>query len=216
MNNLPFTNVRDTEMLDTLRNNYPNTIPPYMETHNDQLAHIDPDLNIYSSNIEKQCQNYDTSEEFKSKYGILNNISLFHSNICSSAKKLNDLTYYLDGLNTSFSFIGLCETWANHTNKDILNIPGYKHEHCIRTNYKGGGVSIYILNTLQYTIRKKLSLSKNMFESLFIEIDKSVLKTKRNVIIGEIYRPPSSQLKHFNKELENLLNAIEKEKNMHS
>ena len=93
MNNLPFTNVRDTEMLDTLRNNYPNTIPPYMETHNDQLAHIDPDLNIYSSNIEKQCQNYDTSEEFKSKYGILNNISLFHSNICSSAKKLNDLTY---------------------------------------------------------------------------------------------------------------------------
>ena len=49
-----------------------------------------------------------------------------------------------------------------------------------------------------------------MFESLFIEIDKSVLKTKRNVIIGEIYRPPSSQLKHFNKELENLLNAIEK------
>ena len=212
MNTLPFTNVRDTEMLDTLRNNYPNTIPPYMETHNDQLAHIDPDLNIYSSNIEKQCQNYDTSEEFKSKYGILNNISLFHSNICSSAKKLNDLTYYLDGLNTSFSFIGLCETWANHTNKDILNIPGYKHEHCIRTNNKGGGVSIYILNTIQYTIRKKLSLSKNMFESLFIEIDKSVLKTKRNVIIGEIYRPPSSQLKHFNKELENLLNAIEKEK----
>ena len=120
-----------------------------METHNDQLAHIDPDLNIFC-NIEKQCQNYDTSEEFKSKCGILNNISLFHSNICSSAMKLNDLTYYLDGLNTSFSFIGLCETWANHTNKDILNIPGYKHEQCIRTNNKGGGVSIYILNTIYY------------------------------------------------------------------
>ena len=54
-----------------------------------------------------------------------------------------------------------------------------------------------------------------MFESLFIEIDKSVFK-KRIVIIGEIYRPPSSQLKYFNKELENLLNTIEKEKNMHS
>ena len=55
-----------------------------------------------------------------------------------------------------------------------------------------------------------------MFESLFIEIDKSVLKTKRNVIMGEIYRPPSFKLKHFHKEIENLLNAIEKEKNMHS
>ena len=84
-----------------------------MGTHNDQLAHIDPDLIIYSSNIEKQCQNYDTSEEFKSKYGILNNISLFPSNIYSSAKKLNDSTDYLDDLNTSFSFIDIYETWAN-------------------------------------------------------------------------------------------------------
>ena len=59
-----------------------------METHNDQLAHIDPDLNIYFSNIEKQCQNYDTSEEFKSKYGIQNNISLLHSNIWSTSQLL--------------------------------------------------------------------------------------------------------------------------------
>ena len=133
----------------------------------------------------------------------------YYSNICSSTKKIKDLTYYLDDLNTSFSFIGLCETWANHSNKDLLNIPGY--EQCLRTNKKGGGVSIYILNTIQYTVRKKLSLPK-MYETVFIEVDKSVFKTKRNVIIGELYRPPSSQLKNFNKELENLLNK----KNMHS
>ena len=141
------------------------------------------------------------------KCGIQNNITIFHSNICSLTKKIKDLTYYLDDLNTSFSFIGLCETWANHSNIDILNIPGYKHEQCLRTNKKGGGVSIYILNTIQYTVRKKLSLPK-MYETVFIEVDKSVFKTKRNVIIGELYRPPSSQLKNFNKELENLLNTI--------
>ena len=127
-------------MLDTFRNNYSNNIPPpYLGTDNDQLAQIDPDLNIYSSNIKKQCLNYDTSEEFKLKCGIQNNITIFHSNICSSTKKIKDLTYYLDDLNTSFSFIGLCETWANHSNKDILNIPGYKHEQCLRTNKKGEG-----------------------------------------------------------------------------
>ena len=49
-----------------------------------------------------------------------------------------------------------------------------------------------------------------MYETVFIEVDKSVFKTKRNVIIGELYRPPSSQLKNFNKELENLLNTIKK------
>ena len=52
-----------------------------------------------------------------------------------------------------------------------------------------------------------------MYETVFIEVDKSVFKTKQNVIIGELYRPPSSQLKNFNKELENLLNTIKK---MHS
>ena len=70
-----------------------------------------------------------------------------------------------------------------NTNKDILNIPGYKHEQCIRTNNKGGGVSIYILNTIQYTTRKILSLSKNMFESLFIGIDKSVLKQNEMTLL---------------------------------
>ena len=84
MNNLPFTNVCDTEMLDTFRNNYSNTIPPNIETHNDQLAHKDSDLNILVI-----LKNYD-----KSKCAILNNLTRFHSNICSSAKKHNDLTYF--------------------------------------------------------------------------------------------------------------------------
>ena len=64
MNNLPFTSIRDTEMLDTTKNKYSDDVIPYSETNIDQLAHIDPDLNIHTNNIEKQCQNYDTSEEF--------------------------------------------------------------------------------------------------------------------------------------------------------
>ena len=91
-----------------------------------------------------------------------------------------------------FTFIGICETWATQLNEDIFNIPGYKHEHYIRSNKKGGGVSIYILNTIPYKTRKNLSFSMHISESVFIEIDKSLFKSKRNVIIGEIYRPPSS------------------------
>ena len=91
-------------------------------------------------------------------------------------------------------------------------MPGYNHELCIRSNKKGGGVSIYILNTIQYKVRKNLALPKHLFESIFIEVDKSLFTTKHNVIIGEIYRSPSSQLKTFNIELEKLLIKIEKEK----
>ena len=118
----------------------------------------------------------------------------------------------MEGLDISFAFIGLSETWATKTNDDILNMPGYNHEHCIRVSKKAGGVSTYILNMIQYKVRKNLAMPKHLFESIFIEVDKSIFKSKYNVIIGEIYRPPSSQLKTFNIELGNLLNTIEREK----
>ena len=213
MNNLPFADLSEKNMLDVFRVdccNEPST--NYLETNNDQLISIDPDLHVYTDTVEKQCHNYDTSVDFKLKYGSQNSISFVHSNICSTEKKLGDFTYYLDNLDMPFTFIGICETWATQLNEDILNIPGYKHEHYIRSNKRGGGVSIYILNTIPYKTRKNISFSTHISESVFIEIDKSLFKSKRNVIIGEIYRPPSSDKKKFNTELEKLLNNIEKEK----
>ena len=51
-----------------------------------------------------------------------------------------------------------------------------------------------------------------MCESIFIEIDKSIFGTNRNVIIGEIYKPPSLQIKKLNNEFEKLLQKIMQEK----
>ena len=45
-----------------------------------------------------------------------------------------------------------------NTMKIFLNIPGYKHEHYIRSNGRGGGVSNYILNTIPYKTRHKYIL----------------------------------------------------------
>ena len=213
MNSLPFTNVQDNDMLDIIRTKYSTShSTSYLGTNNDNLFQIDPDLNVSSNLSKRHCQNFETSLDLKTKYGSKENIAFLHSNICSSGKKLKDLSYYLEGFDISFSFIGLSETWATKTNEDILNMPGYNHEHCIRVSKKGGGVSIYILNTIQYKVRKNLALPKHLFESIFIEVDKSIFKSKHNVIIGEIYRPPSSQLKTFNIELDKLLNTIGKEK----
>ena len=213
MNDLPFTSIQDNNMFDIIKTKYSsNHYTSYLGTNNDNLFNIDPDLNITYNFNKRRCQNLETTVDLNSKYGSENNIAFLHSNICSSEKKLKDLSYYLDSFDISFTFIGLCETWATKTNSDLLSMPGYNHEHCIRSNKKGGGVSIYILNTIQYKVRKNLALPKHLFESIFIEVDKSLFKTKHNVIIGEIYRSPSSQLKTFNIELEKLLIKIEKEK----
>ena len=53
---------------------------------------------------------------------------------------------------------------------------------------------------------------KNNYESVFIEVDKALFNTNRNTILGEIYKPPSSNLKTLNIKMERLLVKIKKEK----
>ena len=130
-----------------------------MSTNNDCLVKLDPDHNILENGTVKKCSNYDTSLEFNKTYSYENNISILHLNICSSQHKLTDLTYYLENLNATFSFIGISETWATNFNDHILNIPNYQHEQCIRSNNKkGGGTSLYINKDIQYKNRNDLSL----------------------------------------------------------
>ena len=208
---LPFRDVAEIEPLQ--KNDSYNDIPSKMSTNNDFLIEIDPDHNTSPNGVEKQCQNYDTSLEFNKAMHSQHNISLLHTNICSSEHKLNDFMYYVNNLNIQFSFIGISETWANKFNDHILNIHNYNHEQCIRSNKKkGGGTSLYIHNDIQYKTRLDLSLPKTQYESIFIEVEQPIFSTSRNTIVGEIYKPPSSKLKHFNKELEKLLIKIKKEK----
>ena len=108
---------------------------------------------------------------------------MLHINICSSSKKIKDFTYYIDNLNITFTFIGLSETWASEINHDLLEIPGYTHEQCLRTNKK------------TYRRRGDLTFPEKQYESVFVEVDKTIFNTNRNIIIGEIYNPPSSILK---------------------
>ena len=53
--------------------------------------------------------------------------------------------------------------------------------------------------TIRYNIKKDdLAFPQKIYESIFIDVDKLILNTNRNVIIGKIYNPPSSKLKYFN------------------
>ena len=167
---------------------------------------LDADHNTLENCTVKKCSNYDTSLEFNKTFVSQNNISILHLNICSSQHKLTDQAYYLENLNVTFSFIGISETWATHVNSHILNIPRYHHEQCIRSNNKKGrGTSLYINKDIQCKHRNDLSL-KTHYESIFIEVDKTLLNTNRTTIIGEIYKSPSSNLRTFNIELEKITN----------
>ena len=66
------------------------------------LANIDPDIHNMNPNcLKNQCKYYDTSLEFNRTVKYDNNISILHTNICSSINKLNDFMYYIDYFETT-------------------------------------------------------------------------------------------------------------------
>ena len=95
----------------------------------------------------------------------------------------------------------------------MLNVnPEYSHIYDIRESRRGGEVSIYVFDCINYKKRLDLKLGKSFFESYFIEIDKNVFKLKSNVIIGAIYKPPTASIDIFNSNIETILKLIQKEK----
>ena len=130
--------------------------------------------------------------------------SLLHWNIRSLNNKFNDISEYIRSLNHDFSVIGLSETWLNDISEKYFDLPNYSFISKTRNNKHGGGVGMYISNTLDFKVRDDLStFHEEILESLFIELR---FKGKKSKIVGVIYRPPNNT---FNKFEENLTKTLE-------
>ena len=118
---------------------------------------------------------------------------------------------YLEGLNHRFSVIGLSESWLSDHSVDHYSILGYRGEHRYRTSRSGGGVSLFIKESIDYIIREDLCQMNSSIESIFIEIEKGNINKERNCIIGVIYRPPDTDVKIFNDQINDILSSIKSE-----
>ena len=101
---------------------------------------------------------------------------------------------FYESLDINFSIICFSETWANDSNFDknsLFQIEGYNPTHQIRKNRKGGGIAIFVRNSLLYKIRDDLSINCDDIESLSIEI---VNNHTKDIIINVVYRPPDGDL----------------------
>ena len=183
---------------------------------NTPLSDIDPDLqyyqNQYPSNI--PCDYY-LEDHFNKRTSNLEidnkSFSLIHSNIRSIPKNLQNFESYLSNLNHDFSIIALSETWLKDHTVDLYNMKGYSSEHKYRKSRSGGGVSLYIMDSIEYCVREDLSIQNQYIESLFIEIGKDGINKTKNVIVGVIYRPPDTDLRIFNEHIQELLSSIKSE-----
>ena len=105
-----------------------------------------------------------------------------------------------------FSIIAITETSANYTNESHLLIPGYNSILKNRPKGRGGGVALFIRQSLTYSIRKDLDLFDNEdLESLFIELNDINFGTK---IIGAVYRTPVNCIDTFMSSFESIMAGL--------
>ena len=89
---------------------------------------------------------------------------------------------------------------------------GYNAKHNCRPYRGGGGVSLYIKDCIEYTLRDELCFQNGTLETLFIEINKEQFNKQQNIIIGVVYRPSDTDIKEFNDYILQCLTQIKAEK----
>ena len=140
---------------------------------------------------------------FNQSFRKTSNFSLIHLNNRSVPLHFTEFMSYLDSLDIDFKIMALSETAINSSHINY-NIPNYNMEIHFRKKKNGSGVSLYIQIQLQYKIRNDVHLGGDV-NSVFVEILKSSMNTKFNVICGCVNRPPFMSLKTLNELLSRTL-----------
>lgn len=182
------------------------------------LSDSDPDIQFYNElpvmrNVQN-CQYYNEDslhEKCTSSKVYSSCFSILHFNIRSFPCHSSEFECYIKELFLSFTVIGLCETWFDENNYMCHKMEGYSMECINRKDRRGGGVAILILEHIDYSKRNDLCRSNESIECVFIEISRGTIKSNKNIIIGEIYRPPNTDIGVFNSCLIEILDIIQRE-----
>ena len=100
----------------------------------------------------------------------------------------------------------MSETWIHDAKHAAsLNLSNYQMINLHRQNDRtGGGVCVFIHESIDFKERKDFSISKNDSEILQIEVTN---KTK-NIILSSVYRSLNSSLKEFKNSLKPIFDNI--------
>lgn len=108
----------------------------------------------------------------------------------------------LTQLNKNFSAIAISETWLNEEQTSTVQIEGFDLYTINRSNKRGGGVALYIRSSYHSEIIRNMSFSiYNLTECVTVEIH---FERAKNIIIGCVYRPPTTNIDAFNDKLSEL------------
>ena len=126
------------------------------------------------------------------------NFSLLHLNIRSLNKNFENFKQMLSDLQTQLTVICLSETWCqeNSAANSSFQLPGYTVIHQERKHKRGGGLCVFIRNSVSYEILTNYCQNNNENETLCFKILNEKNK-KKNIIINFSYCPPGGDKKQF-------------------
>ena len=115
---------------------------------------------------------------------------------------------FSDVIQNNMNVICFTETWFNKDNVDVYKLCNYNGTHVFRTGKKGGGVSIFVRNSINYTRLNEFCYNENYLESVAIHIKLHEMNTAKNIILINMYRPPKAKLEQYMTTLEQMLEGI--------
>lgn len=188
------------------------------DVHSNPMSNIDPDFQFYNDHchVNLTSCDYMMEDTFNNKISDLqisdDHFSLIHSNIRSIPKNLTKFENYLSNIDMKWSVMAFSESWIKDHSEKHYGIDGYATEHLFRKNRSGGGVSLYIKDSIEYHVREDLNILESHIEAIFIEINGESINKSKNVICCALYRPPDTDVKLFNKAITNILEKIKTER----
>ena len=164
------------------------TLKSLRSARNNQNTELDLEINC-----DDTCD-YLTNDSLELIESNVSDLNIVHLNIRGLKSKINDLNELLVKLKNP-EIIILNETWLKESDNKRIILPNYKYEGIPRNNKKGGGVGFLIRTDILYRIRNDLIPDDKTLscEQCYIEIKNNTEK----VIIGTMYRPPSTNISEF-------------------
>ena len=148
---------------------------------------------------------YISAEEVNS-YFVNDNLQETSSNnyqfstLCTNARSIvNPVNFTKIGLITMLDYkpdvIGVTETWEQPNSfAQYKCLPGYTFVFNGRINHRGGGVGMYVKNSLNFCVFDNRSvMDEKIFESIFINIQ----FLNKEITCGTIYRSPQHNKEAF-------------------
>ena len=164
------------------------TLKSLRSARNNQNTELDLEINY-----DDTCD-YLTNDSLELIESNVSDLNIVHLNIRGLKSKISDLNELLFKLKNP-EIIILNETWLKESDNKRIILPNYKYEGIPRNNKKGGGVGFLVRSDILYRSRNDLIPDDKTLscEQCYIEIKNNTEK----VIIGAMYRPPSTNISEF-------------------